>query len=51
MGGCCGNATPDNSIWTVTFPNGSKQDFIGEQNALVAITKAGGGTKRCKSGC
>lgn len=49
MAGCCGQSTPDNSIWTVTFPDGSTQDVIGEQKALVAITKAGGGTKRKKS--
>lgn len=49
MPGCCGGSTPDNSIWTVTFPDGSTQDFIGEQNALVALTRAGGGTKTKKS--
>jgi hypothetical protein len=47
MAGCCGQ-NPDNTIWTVTFPDGSTQDFIGEQNALVALTRAGGGTKKKK---
>lgn len=51
MGGCCGGQSPDNSIWTVTFGDGSTQDFIGKVNAETAIIKAGGGTKRCKSGC
>lgn len=49
MAGCCGNQTPDNTVWTVTFPDGSSQDFIGEQNALVAKTRAGGGTMRKKA--
>lgn len=49
MPGCCGGTTPDNSIWTVTLPDGSTQDVIGEMNALVMITKAGGGTKTKKS--
>lgn len=50
MPGCCGNQTPDNSVWTVTFPDGSTSDVIGEQAATVAIIKAGGGSKRKKSG-
>jgi hypothetical protein len=49
MAGCCGNNNPDNTVWEVTFPDGTKQDFVGEQNALVSITRAGGGSKRKKS--
>jgi hypothetical protein len=49
MPGCCGSQTPDNTIWTVTLPDKSTHDVIGEMNALVMITKAGGGTKTKKS--
>jgi len=52
MPGCCGNSTPDNVVWTVTYTlNGEKitEDVIGEQNARVAIIRAGNGTMRRKS--
>lgn len=49
MPGCCGNQTPDNTVWTVTLPDNTTHDVIGEMNALVMITKAGGGTKTKKS--
>lgn len=49
MPGCCGQSTPDNTVWTVTLPDGSTHDVIGEMAALVMITRAGGGTKTKKS--
>lgn len=49
MAGCCGSQTPDNTVWTVTLPDNTKHDVIGEMNALVMITRAGGGTKAKKS--
>jgi hypothetical protein len=48
MAGCCGQ-TPDNTVWTVTLPDGTTKDIIGEMAATVEITRAGGGTKRKKS--
>lgn len=49
MPGCCGQNQPDNTVWTVTLPDGSTHDVIGEMAALVMITRAGGGTKTKKS--
>jgi hypothetical protein len=49
MPGCCGQSTPDNTVWVVTLPDNTTQEVIGEVNALVMITKAGGGTKTKKS--
>lgn len=50
MAGCCGNQTPDNSVWEVTLPDGTSSRVIGEQNAEVVRIKAGGGSKRKVSG-
>lgn len=50
MAGCCGNSTPDNTIWTVTSPDGKiTKDVIGEQNAIIERTRNGGGTIKKKS--
>ena len=49
MGACCGQSTPDNTIWVVTLPSGEKLEVIGEQNALAERIKAGGGTIRKKA--
>lgn len=45
--GCaaCGQAKTDTSTWEVTYPDGTKEQFQGEQNALVAMTRSGGGSK------
>jgi hypothetical protein len=49
MGGCCGQATPDNEIWTWTSRDGLEtKDVIGHQNALVEQTKRGSGTIKKK---
>jgi len=48
MAGCCGNQTPDNTVWTVTLPDGTTKDVIGEMNAVIEITRAGGGTRKKK---
>jgi len=47
--GCCGNSTPDNTIWTVTLPSGETKEVIGQQNALIEQTRAGGGTIKKKA--
>jgi hypothetical protein len=49
MPGCCGNQTPDGTVWIVTLPDGTQHDVIGEMNALVMMTKNGGGSKVKKS--
>lgn len=49
MPGCCGQSTPDNTIWIVTLPDGSTHEVIGEMNAIVMNTKNGGGTRKKKS--